>query len=127
MTSVSMIVEKPRIGLETGLGRELLVKRGRERRAELALRAGGAGIALFVVVSFVLLMMWADDAIGSIVVLGVLLLPAAGFAAHWGAARDVVEIAVYELGVVRRERSGSMAFVWSQISEVFESAHERSD
>lgn len=127
MTSVSMIVEKPRIGLEPGLGRELLVKRGRARRAELALRAGGAGIALFVVVSFVLLMMWADEAIGSILVLGVLVLPVAGWAAHWGSARDVVEIAIYELGVVRRERSGSTAFMWSQISEVFESAHESSD
>lgn len=126
-TSVSMIVEKPRIGLETGLGRELLVRRGRERRAEIAVRAGGAGIALFVVLAFVSLLMWGDEAAGSIVVLGVILLPFAGWAARWGSTRSVAEVAVYELGVVRRERDGSTAFMWSQISEVFESAHERTD
>jgi hypothetical protein len=130
MTSVSMIVEKPRLGPDTGLGRVLLVKRGRGGRAELAHRAGAAGVGLWVALSFACALMWAEDAIGSVLVLGLLLLPASGWALHWSSAQPVVEVAVHELGIARRDPTNpaeTMMFMWTQISEVFESAREHSD
>jgi hypothetical protein len=127
MTSVSMIVEKPRSAAATGLGRELLVKRGRERRAEIAQRAGAAGIGMWVVLSFVCAMMWAEDAVGSVMVLGLLILPVSGWALHWSSLRPVAEVAVYELGLVRRDASSTITLGWTQISEVFESVHEHTD
>jgi hypothetical protein len=127
MTSVSMIVEKPRLGFDAGLGRELLVKRGREPRAELAQRAGAAGIGLWIVLSFACVMMWAGDAVGSVILLGLILLPVAGWALLWSSARPIVEIAVHELGIVRRDPSSSTTLMWTQISEVFESTHDHSD
>jgi hypothetical protein len=127
MTSVSMIVEKPRSAMPGGLGRELLVKRGRERRAEIVQFIGAAGIGVWLALSFACAMMWAEDAVGSVVVLGLLLLPVSGWALHWSSLRPVVEVTVYELGIVRRDSSCTVTLGWTQISEVFEAAHEHSD
>ena len=115
MTSVSMIVEKPRSALPAGLGRELLVKRGRERRAEIAQRAGAAGIGLWIVLGFACAMMWGEDAVGSVLVL------------HWSSLRPVAEVAIHELGIVRRDPAATATLMWTQISEVFESAQEHTD
>ena len=130
MTSVSMIVEKPKAGIPAGLaglGRVLLTKRGRDRRAELAHRAGAAGVGLWFVLSFVCVMMWGGSASGSVFVLGLLLLPPSAYALHWSSQRPIVEVAVHELGIVRRDPSSTVSLMWTQISEVFESTREHSD
>ena len=127
MTSVSMIVEKPRSALPAGLGRELLVKRGREHRAEIAQRAGVLGVGLWIGLTFACAMMWGQDAVGSVVVLGLLLLPVSGYALHWSSLRPVAEVAIHELGIARKDPTSTSALMWTQISEVFESAHEHTD
>src|SRR5687768_17102273 len=119
MTSVSMIVEKPKVGIPaglTGLGRVLLSKRGRDRRAELAHRAGVAGIGLWVVLSFVFVMMWGPSVLGSVFLLGLLLLPISGAALQWSSKRPIAEVAVHELGIVRRDPASTVALMWTQIS-----------
>lgn len=126
-SSISMIVEKPRAGSDAGLGRELLVKRGRGRRASIAHRTGIAIAALWLVLTFVLGMTWGADAMGSVIILGLVLLPAAGFAFRWGAQSNYAEVAVYELGIARRERGVLDTLSWNQISEVFETASEHTD
>jgi hypothetical protein len=103
------------------------VKRGRERRAEIAQRAGAAGIGLWIVLTFACAMMWGEDAVGSVVVLGLLLLPLAGFALHWSSLRPVAEVAIHELGLGRRDPTSATTLMWTQISEVFESAQEHTD
>lgn len=130
MTSVSMIVETPKVGIPAGLaglGRVLLSKRGRDRRAELVHRAGIAGIGLWIVASFVLVMMSGPGALGSVFLLGLLLLPVSGAACQWSSKRPIAEVAVHELGIVRRDPAGTVALMWTQISEVFESAREHDD
>jgi hypothetical protein len=126
MTSISGIVEKSSKP-ERGLGRVLHSSRGRERRAEIAARAGAAGIGVWVALSVFCGTMWAEDAVGSVLILGLLLLPVSGWALHWASLRPVVAIEVHELGIVRRDRSFSVTLPWTQISEVFESTREHVD
>ena len=130
MTSVSMIVEKRPLGIAPGFGRQLLVKRGREQRAELAQRAGVAGITVWLCVALACVMASGADATGTVVILGLLLLAPAGWALHWSSKRPIVEVAIYELGIARREPGNDAATIelpWSEICEVFESAHEHTD
>lgn len=127
MTSVSMIVAKKPAVAGGQLDRVLLARRGRPRRAAVAHHVGIGAIVAWVAASIALAVAWRSEAIGTIAVVGLLVVPVAAFAARWGASHPVVAIAVHDAGLVRRERGRALTLAWTEIAEVFEHTFEHDD
>jgi len=106
---------------DRGLGRVLMQSKPAPRALALFI-VGIAGMVLWLCLVGGLLLFSGREAIVSVVIVTVLLLPASALLARWAYEKGMLSITIHENGLVRRDATGTAHLRWTEIAGIYERA-----
>ena len=122
---ISRIVPRRR---GVGLGPCVMAKRVSPRGARFLRVLGVLGVVGWLLLAALLTWRIGSEALGTVLLVGGIVLPAAAAALHHGRLRSGYHLAVHEDGLVISARGGDetdVVFAWSEVAEVYEHEERR--